>query len=241
MYYIYGSCRHLHVRLLLLRPVLSSFVTSDYCDGGPSTSLSSMLSRRIFLQCAVVCVKVAQEAIDTVHKRQSAYVGDMGNLSAWWYNVLFLYTSATVLIAARLSPSILAEIPEAAILDSWRKAIEVLEGYGVFGPSIRRLVTTLRLLFDTVPQQYSRQRQQPRANEADMSLAVDQAQACDAGTSESWCQGGSMGGLQAPVHVHAKQSTQDNANISASEAFWDFEAVFDPNDVSWLTTVPFDS
>ena len=101
-------------------------------------------------------MKVAQEAIETIYGGKAASAGDVGYFSAWWYNVLFLYTSATVLIAARLSPSILAEVSEESILDGWRKAMEVLEEYGVFGTSIRRLTDTLRLLFDAVPQQYSR-------------------------------------------------------------------------------------
>ena len=159
--------RYLHVRLLLLRPVLSNFITSDFHDGERSVPLGSLLSYRISLQCAIVCVKVAQEAIDTIYRGKAANAGDVGHLSAWWFNVLFLYSSATVLIAARLSPSVRADVSEESILDSWRKAVEVLDEYGVFGSSIPHLTTTLRLLFDAVPQQYSRLKQNPRQVEAD--------------------------------------------------------------------------
>lgn len=205
--------------------------------------MASLLSRQISLQCAVVCVKVAQEAIETVHKRRAARVEEIGHLSAWWYNVLFLYTSATVLIAARLSRSIMAEISEASIFESSRKAIEVLEAYSVFGTSIRRLITTLRLLFDTIPQQYSRQRQRNPPMEVDTSAPLERAYPSEAGNSINWYPGGSAGRqfFSALPHESARDPTQDESNPPASEVFWDLDAAFDPNDVSWLTNVPFDT
>ncbi|KAH8699027.1 fungal-specific transcription factor domain-containing protein [Talaromyces proteolyticus] len=241
--------RHLYIRLLLLRPVLSSFITSEYRDMETPTSLLRVLPRRIFLQCAVVCVKVAQDAIETVYNRRATNTGEIGYLSAWWYNVLFLYTSATVLIAARLSPSILAELSEASILDSSLKTVEALEGYGNFGTSIRRLITTLRLLFDMVPQQYSRQRKHPPQPETSIILP-DQTRTCDASDpppplSPNRCSPNPMGGHPAaPVHepqAVRQHQMQENKNPAGSEIFWGFDDAFDPNDVSWLTTVPSDS
>lgn len=199
------------------------------------------MSHRVFLQCAVVCVRISQEGIDTVYNQRASRVEDVGSLSSWWYNVLFLYTSATVLIAAQLSPSILSELSEASILDSWRKAMEVLEGYGAFGPSIRRLITTLRLIFDTVPHQYSRQRQQPLPIEIDVTSPSDQNQAYEGTASLHWPPCNSIGGDIAPLCESTGYPVHDSTNFPPSEDFWEFDGVFDPNDVSWLTTVPFDS
>lgn len=42
---------------------------------------------------------VAQEAIETIHREISKSAGRVAQLSSWWYNVLYLYTSATVLVS----------------------------------------------------------------------------------------------------------------------------------------------
>ena len=217
--------------------MLSNFINSDFHDEERPVPFGSLLSHRIFLQCAIGCVKVAQEAIDTIHGRQAARAGDIGCLSAWWYNVLYLYTSATVLIAARLSPSILAEVSEESILDGWHKAVEVLEGYGVFGTSIRRLTNTLRLLFDAVPQQYSRLRQHPRQLEAD-AAPVTHPQAQGVTPLPYWRPTNPVSSLSSSLHEPAGNFTYENNNPSSTGALPEFDIVFDPNDLSWLMTVP---
>ena len=188
-------------------------------------------------------MKVAQEAIETIYGGKPACAGDVGYFSAWWYNVLFLYTSATVLIAARLSSSILAEVSEEPILDGWRKAMEVLEEYGVFGTSIRRLTDTLHLLFDAVPQQYSRLRQNPRQIEANKA-AVTHTSAHGVTPLPYWRQMNPAGFLSPPLYESANEFTHENNNppennnLPFTGAALDFDNVFDPNDLSWLMTVP---
>ena len=93
-------------------------------------------------------------------------------VSEWWYNTLFLYTSATVLIAARLSPSILTEVCEDSVLMQWQRALEVLGDYNTFGPPVRHLMKTLRALFNTIPQQLSGRSR--RLQQESSSLANDE-------------------------------------------------------------------
>ena len=62
--------------------------------------------------------------VQTIYVEKMILPGEVGFLSAWWYNVLFLYASGSVLIAARLNDAILREVSEDAVLDSWRKASE---------------------------------------------------------------------------------------------------------------------
>ena len=235
------SARQLHIRLLMLRPVLSHFITIEVRDVERSVPLGSLLSYRISLQCAIVCVKVAQEAINTVWNQKSASLHDVGNLSAWWYNILYLYTSATALIAARLSPSIIAEVPEDSIVSDWYKALELLDGYGVLGTIVHRLTTTLRLLFDTVPQQYSRLRQQPREAEAD-NVPGGNAPGQDILPPSVWRPANAVGILASPT-FEAPVDLSNNAALGdvASGDFSSFDNIFDPNDLSWLMTVPFSS
>ncbi|KIX94735.1 uncharacterized protein Z520_09425 [Fonsecaea multimorphosa CBS 102226] len=232
--------RQLHVRLLLLRPVLSSFITTEFYNGDRSIAFASVLSRRIFLQCAIVCVRVALEAIHVIHQKRGRDAGDIGNLAAWWYNVLYLYTSATVLIAARLSPTILVDVSEESILDGWRKAMELLDWYGPFGPSIKRLTTILRLLSDAVPQQYSRFKgnsQQPPTN----VVSVTQNLAQRSPSMPPWRPSEPVDNAPVAVDDTAGAAAQDDVYLFSNDPFLDFDSVFDPNDLSWLMTIPLDS
>lgn len=182
-------------------------------------------------------MKVAQEAIDTIYKGETNPDSDLAYLSAWWYNVLFLYSSATVLIAARLSPSILTDISEESILESWRRAMEILEKYGVVGTSIRRLTTTLRLLFDAVPQQYSRIWQ----NQADAPAHSSQNQSNSATTANPSGRTTNAVGFASSPFIINPFNTSNFANDSNERlpgGLPDFDDVFDPNDLSWLMTVP---
>lgn len=78
------ECRQLHVRALLLRPVLSRFIASGHrnVDDSKSVSLDSLLAHRVTIQCAIVCVKVAMEIVDTVHTGSSSDPRDVGYLAA---------------------------------------------------------------------------------------------------------------------------------------------------------------
>lgn len=201
---------------------------SDFHDCNNAIPLESLLSHSVLLQCAIVCVKVALEAIDTIYRERGSNVRETGSCAAWWYNVLYLYTSATVLIAARLSPPILAEVSEESILQGWRRALEVLDEYSRFGASIAQLPTTLRLLFEAVPQQYSRLSQggtstipgsrgqsvapQPYSNESATDVADEQL----------------------------RENMQDE-NTFPDDLFPELDTTFDPDDISWLMMIPLDS
>ncbi|OQU98530.1 Fungal specific transcription factor domain-containing protein [Cladophialophora immunda] len=231
--------RFLHVRLQALRPVLSAFISFDSYEKESHPSLDTFLSRSVIFQCSVVCVRVAQEAIGLVHKRRTEDPGAVADLAEWWYNVLYLYSSATVLIAARLSPFILAEISEAAIFDSWQQAMQALDRYSIFGSSIKRLITTLRLLFDTVPQQFSRLRPLPEDNIAQQQRNGFST-VVQASTQEAL--DGRLGMISRP----SSPSSVDKNMAETNAIGFDLDdpgalfAAFDTNDMSWLTTAPFE-
>lgn len=189
-------------------------------------------------------MKVAQDVIDTIHAGEAASTDSTETLSVWWYNVLFLYTAATVLIAARLSPSILAEITEESILERWNKAMDILEGYGTkFGQSIHRLTTTLRLLFDALPQQYSRLRQNARQNETETTHpAIQNNHPQSSAPMSFWRPMESTGLSSSNFYDPARDYVQDTDDLIndpfISGSWTDFDAAFDPMDFSWLMTVP---
>jgi hypothetical protein len=230
--------------------MLTNSITSTFQGKEQSTLFGGLFFRRISLQCAISCVQVAQEAIDTIHREKPTCTGDVGYLSPWWYNVLFLYTAATVLIAARLDPLVLAEVSEESILDRWHKALGILEGYGVFGISIRRLTTTLRLLFDAVPQQFSQRRQNARQlDAAEARNTYDEVQVTV--PLADWRLTNPIGtppsSLPPSLRETAPGSTFENINSfeghnpSFPEAWSEFDSCFDLQDYSWLTTIPFES
>lgn len=216
---------------------------------------------------------MAKEAIDTVYTHKPGTPGDMGPLAPWWWNVLFLYTAATVLIAARLSPATLAEVSEESVLDRWKKAVELLEGFAVYGSSIPRLISTLRLLFDAVPHQYSQLRQLgPHGQHAQPGEQDSRAMSLAPSTSTQMHNGehddvrhengdgidfsvgygvGATGAVHADVPWALPCDTDegsmpgsfhlapDGTRVPRGMSFPDLDMVFDPNDLSWLTTVPF--
>jgi hypothetical protein len=60
----------------------------------PLTSLDDSFPQRAALQCAIICVKVAQEVIELIFNN-TPMDGANGPLPAWWYNILCKIVSAS--------------------------------------------------------------------------------------------------------------------------------------------------
>lgn len=229
---------YLHIRLLALRPVLAAFIAFDTSDRETDPLLQNFLSRRVIFQSSVVCVRVATEAINTVALRRGQDPGVIVNLAPWWYNVLFLYSAATILIAARLSDILLSEVSESLVFDSWRRAIEALEHYSVYGTSIKRLVSMLRVLSDTVPHHFSRLRPNPQSNVnlpkrnfiIDTTTPLNQGNLVDSDLLDTEVQ--TMPGIE--------RQNPENDLLLEHNLFQELNTTFDWNDLSWLTAVPFE-
>ncbi len=153
--------------------------------------------------------------------------------------MLFLYTSATVLIAARLSPSILAEISEGNVITSWQQAMEALGDYSPLGSPVQRSLTTLRILYNTVPQQFS-VRQEILANNNILKQTARLTDTAAESRQEDWREN------RVPTSIFAS-APQGHAAIPEldplflePEEFLALDAPFGPNDMSWLTAAPFD-
>lgn len=234
--------RYLHVRLLALRPVLSAYVAAETSNTDTSSAFDGILTQRIALQCAVVCVTVAQEAIDLAYTRRSGDPTAVGPIAAWWYNVLFVYSAATVLIAGKLCPSILTEIPEKSISRSWHRAIEILEHYQSFGSVIKQLVAAQHVLFNTLPEHYS-QAKGPRLagdsshqtghgdNNNVLTLANGQGEQMASDTYSA---------LHSKTAIEVSDSSTPSLCLNNPNFDYDFDFVFDSNDLSWLNSMPFE-
>jgi hypothetical protein len=110
-------------------------------------------------QCAILCVQSAQAAIENAYSQLPKDPGLMGPLPAWWYLVFYVYAAATVLLATRLRSFITAEISQQSVDQSWAHALEILRRYESCSTSAKRCVAVLEVLFDRVPQDFERQRQ----------------------------------------------------------------------------------
>ncbi|KAB8260999.1 C6 transcription factor [Aspergillus pseudonomiae] len=142
--------RFLHVRMLLFRPILSRYCAArDITVPDSLVSPSDSFPQRIAWQCSAICVKVAQEVIELIYGNIPAD-GSSGPLPAWWYNILYVYTAATVLIAGYLCPTVLDEVTEGAITRSWNCALEILRKYQSYSTSARRCVAALEILYERV-------------------------------------------------------------------------------------------
>lgn len=137
--------RFLHARILLFRPTLSQFCLFENAPLVSGTPLDESLSHRMVFQCSSLCVRAAHDMIQLIYSNLNPH--DLtGPLPAWWYCILYVYTAATVLLAARLQPRLNADITNYSNSTSWDHAIQVLKLFGPLGQSAQRCVAALEIL-----------------------------------------------------------------------------------------------
>ncbi|KAK5049536.1 hypothetical protein LTR84_004465 [Exophiala bonariae] len=233
--------RYLHIRLLALRPVLSAYVAAETSNADTSSTFDGILTQRIALQCAVVCVTVAQETIDLAYTRRSGDPTAVGPIAAWWYNVLFVYSAATVLIAGKLCPSILTEIPEKSISRSWHRAIEILEHYQSFGPVIKQLVAAQHVLFSTLPEHYSQAKgSRPPGDGSYQTGCSGNNVLTSASRQVEQMRAETYSALQSNAAIEETDNSTSSLGLNNPNFDYDFDFVFDSNDLSWLNSMPFE-
>lgn len=225
--------RYLQVRLLSLRPIFSAFVATN--SGKIDCACGTDLPRRLAFECSLVCVELAQEAVELALQSKPESSGFAATNAPWWCNVLFLYTSATVLVSTRLAPSIHNKIPEQAIETSWRKALDGLKSYSAFGEPIKRLIVTLNLLSDKIP--LERQVHNGRQHEHPATAAGRTGQVYGSVQGAEQAVGNPS---SAPSHIFDNALGSSNDTYATLDDSMDLLANLDTNDMSWLTTVPFD-
>ncbi len=210
----------------MLRPALSHLLENGTKNSNDSDSKPlSPLFRQILIQCAVACVRTAQQAIHLVHRERSR-IGEVGAVDAWWFNIMCLFSCATCLVAARLLEQILIDVSPNEIVASWLECLEILEEYATFNTTVRRVINALRVLHAALP---LRQTVAAKLAEGDRApIAVDlTANAQASGTT----------GMKA---TNINGSTIGWFSDDAGFDLQDFDFNFDPDDVSWLTAVPMD-
>lgn len=162
--------RYLYVRLLLLRLIFLNFIKTDARHARGQPFPDDSLARRMALQCSITCVDVARESIEIIHREKRILPGKVGFLSAWWYNILFLYASATVLVAANFNNAIMCEISADLVFDALRKASELLGKYARFSKPVRCCLKTLQHLSNAISNNSTQSIQVDRNTQQGVSL-----------------------------------------------------------------------
>ncbi|GLA21419.1 hypothetical protein AnigIFM62618_010730 [Aspergillus niger] len=211
--------RLLHIRMVLLRPILSK-----YCDLYNQSNITyhpseDSLPQRFALQCSIVCVKSAQDLIDMTYTNLAMdnSTNTIGLLPAWWYNILYIYTASTVLIAGRLHQAILSELHEDSISRTWQRALDILRKYQSYSSSAQRCIVALELLDEKVTAAIDMKRREGNYHSSVMP----------AGNNKN---GGADGSAASPRDV----SLGEGLSAAVLDT-WDLPDFFD---MSWLNSVP---
>ncbi|KAI3010038.1 transcriptional regulator family: Fungal Specific TF [Aspergillus niger] len=144
--------RLLHIRIVSLRPSLIR-----HCKPGASTyaakpqiSTSAFLSQVIQSEFPRICFQCAHELIDLFTARLDPE-SMTGPLPSWWYSVLYVYTSATVILVERFLET-KNNIPEqrSNALRGWNAAVRILQSYSLVADSATKCLITLEALSETL-------------------------------------------------------------------------------------------
>lgn len=147
------GCSYLHVRILLYRPSLARFIAIQNATRLDQTKKQATLYEALLLRSSSLCVETAISAIDTIDKHLPKSVESVGSLPAWWYNVLYVYTAAVVLIAAARCPALQSEISQRLILARFETAILIVRRYRIYSSNVQRSIAALEALFAQIPDQ----------------------------------------------------------------------------------------
>ncbi|KAH8700820.1 fungal-specific transcription factor domain-containing protein [Talaromyces proteolyticus] len=205
------QARYLHLRILLFRPVFTFFQDRD--TTWAELFSDAFLQYSVAQQCVVQCIKAAQQLVELIHSNLQQD-GSMGPLPAWWYNVFYIYTAATVMTATRLYPSVATDIDESLLTQSWNCALETLRAYQEYSRSAKRCLVTLEVLHEKVVGGI--QAQNEEATEPTKSSRLD-----------PW------------LDVNSTQQLRPN-DAPEIQDLGDLGTTFDIMDMAWLDSTPFD-
>ncbi|KAL9106368.1 MAG: hypothetical protein Q9227_008569 [Pyrenula ochraceoflavens] len=143
--------RYLHCRILLFRPVLSRFcLAQNDLTFSSAPKIDESLPQRLALAASTLCVRAAHENIDLIYTNLGQQRHALASLPASWFCVLYLYSAATVLQAARLRPIVEMGVSDYGIDTSWTHALEALNRLTRVNTIAKRCLAALEILSDKV-------------------------------------------------------------------------------------------
>jgi hypothetical protein len=225
--------RYLHCRILIFRPVLSRFCLAQNELSSSITKFDDSLPQRMALSCSTLCLRAAHETIEIIQNNMDSQA-IMGHIPLWWNAILYVYTSATVLQAARLHPVVETSVGDYSTETSWRHAIGVLKRLGRFGSTAQRSLVALEILADKITE--------ATAAQGKIETGPGSAGGLPTPAPSTWTNP-STGPTPAPMPTRADAGDLEADGLQfpgLDDPFDLAEFDFDLNDMSWLTSAPVD-
>lgn len=225
--------RYLHCRILIFRPVLSRFCLAQNELSNSITKFDDSLPQRMALSCSTLCLRAAHEMIEIIHNNTNNE-SVMGHIPLWWNAVLYVYTSATVLQAARLHPVVETSVGDYSTETSWRHAIGILKRLERFGSTAQRSVVALEVLADKITE--------ATAPHGKVETGSGSAGGIPTPAPSSWTNP-STGQTPAAMSAPAGAGDLEAGGVQfpgLGDPFDLSEFDFDLTDMSWLTSAPVD-
>lgn len=136
--------RYLHLKIMLYRPVLFPKNRDHVSNNGINRTELYMSSQR---SISKLCVETAMDLISMISRYRSA---DITLLPAIWYNVFYIYTAASVLLAAKLQPCLQDDLDKIKFESSWKMMTELLSSYKSQSKSAARCLKVLEMMNDKI-------------------------------------------------------------------------------------------
>ncbi|CAI7628443.1 unnamed protein product [Penicillium palitans] len=136
--------------VLRARPFLSQ-VHRRKAENAPGISLYSEEQTIGYMvsQCQIQCVKAAEDMIHFIFRnlpeQTQAYI-----LPSNWYTVSYTYMAVTILLAAQMSPEIVAHFSLARLKNLLQQAREILKDYEKYPTLASRCSSVLKLIQENI-------------------------------------------------------------------------------------------
>jgi hypothetical protein len=185
------------------------------------------------LSCSTLCLRAAHEVIEIIHNNMNNET-IIGHIPLWWNAVLYVYTSATVLQAARLHPAVETSVGDYSTETSWKHAIGALKKLERFGSTAQRSLVALEILADKITE--------AMAPHGKMETGAGLAAGLPTPAPSTWTNSSTS---QTPAPFPAPAGLEDPEPGSVQfpglgDPFDLAEFDFDLTDMSWLTSAPVD-
>ena len=148
--------RYLHIRVLLFRTFLSPLLTK--LDGRTTSDFPGLSHKPSQFADTLTCsglitgVKTAQQILELLSSN-NINNSSPGVAPPWYIVISYVYTAATLVIAARLIPHVVENITLASLTSSTTQSLELLELLELYGSSqkpAQRCKAALTMLYNKI-------------------------------------------------------------------------------------------
>jgi hypothetical protein len=134
--------RFLHIRILTYRVFfLRAAQNLKQSGSAPSTLFADAVTHVGLL----TCIRAAQEILELIHTCLLADNQGPHLVPQWWHTVTYVYTAATILIAAHIFPAVVEETTESNLWASIVQGFQILDHHSNHKPA-QRCKTALAVL-----------------------------------------------------------------------------------------------